>query len=78
MHSLGILGAVFAGLAMVGFYIWLVVTSVLAMIRILNRTGYSGWWHLIGFIPVVGVIALSRFSKAEWAATASSATFQKP
>jgi uncharacterized membrane protein YhaH (DUF805 family) len=77
VSTLSIVSLVVVGLAMAGLYIWLVATSVFAMVRILNRTGYSGWWLLVGFVPVVGVIALSRFSKAKWSETASEPTSQK-
>jgi uncharacterized membrane protein YhaH (DUF805 family) len=43
-----------------------VVVSWIAVVRILNRTGYSGWWSLLGLIPIVNVIALWIFSKAKW------------
>jgi hypothetical protein len=50
----------FAGLHIVFF---------MALVRILNRTGYSGWWSLLGLIPVVNLVAVWRFSKAAWPAT---------
>jgi uncharacterized membrane protein YhaH (DUF805 family) len=48
--------------------IWLNVAYWIAMVRILNRAGYSGWWSLITLVPVINIIALSRFSKAAWPA----------
>jgi uncharacterized membrane protein YhaH (DUF805 family) len=77
MSTMGILSDVVVGLLLGGLYIWLIATGLLAIIRILNRTGYSGWWLLIGFVPVVGVIALSRFSKARWSEAASDPTSKK-
>jgi uncharacterized membrane protein YhaH (DUF805 family) len=50
-------------------YVCLTVVFFVALVRILNRTGYSGWWSLLVLIPVVNVIALWQFSKARWAAT---------
>jgi uncharacterized membrane protein YhaH (DUF805 family) len=46
----------------------LAVIYLIASVRILNRTGYSGWWSLLVLIPVVNVIALWKFSKARWPA----------
>jgi len=71
MNNLNIIVFVLVGVVMIGGYVWLLATGILALIRILNRAGYSGWWLLVGFVPVVGVIALSRFSKAKWADSAS-------
>jgi hypothetical protein len=31
---------------------------------ILNQTGYSGFWSLAGFIPVIDIVMLWQFSKA--------------
>jgi hypothetical protein len=77
VRVLDILVAVITGLSIIGLYVWLLAIGIIALVRILNRTGYSGWWVLIGFVPVVGVIALSRFSKAKWADTASEPSVQK-
>ena len=43
----------------IGIAIWLVF--VVAYIKIITRAGYSGWWVLIGLIPLVGVIVLIVF-----------------
>jgi hypothetical protein len=48
---------------------WLSVVYWIALVRILNRTGYRGWWSLLSLVPVVNVVALWRFSKAAWPAT---------
>ncbi len=50
--------------------IWLVAAFFIAIVRILRRAGYSGWWSLLTLIPVVNVMALWRFSKAQWPALA--------
>jgi len=55
---------------------WVIVIACLCLniivfivvVRILNRTGYSGWWSLLLLIPVGNVIALWQFSKARWPA----------
>ncbi len=52
--------------------IWLAVANWIAIVRILHRTGYSGWWSLLAFIPIVNVIALWRFAKARWPAVMPS------
>lgn len=49
-------------------YLASVVLFFVSAIRILQRTGYSGFWSLVSLIPVVNIIMLWRFSKAEWPA----------
>jgi hypothetical protein len=66
------------GGAMGSFSIWhwlILIIEVFAMIgywvsvvRILNRTGFSGWWSLLTLVPLVNIYGLWRFSKAKWPA----------
>ena len=35
-------------------------------VRILHKAGYSGWWVLLLFLPVVNVIMIWVFAFAEW------------
>ena len=45
----------------------LVIWAVIAIFgRILNRAGYSRWWVLMAFIPVVNLIMLWVFAFADW------------
>lgn len=49
--------------------IFLLVLSVLLLwpaIRILHRAGYSGWWVLLGFVPLVNLICCYIFAFARW------------
>jgi uncharacterized membrane protein YhaH (DUF805 family) len=39
---------------------------VAAMVRILHRTGFSGWWALLVFVPFVNILAFWVFSRARW------------
>jgi uncharacterized membrane protein YhaH (DUF805 family) len=48
--------------------IWILATIVPAiavLVRRLHDTGRSGWWALIGFVPVAGAIALLVFTVAD-------------
>jgi hypothetical protein len=36
--------------------------------RIIGRTGHSGWWCLLIFIPLVNIAALWIFAFASWPA----------
>jgi uncharacterized membrane protein YhaH (DUF805 family) len=54
---------------------WLIVLAVLATwivppVKILGKAGYSGWWVLLGFVPLVNLIALWIFAFADWPALA--------
>ena len=45
--------------------VWILVTIVPALavlVRRLHDTGKSGWWVLIGFVPLVGAIVLLVFT----------------
>jgi uncharacterized membrane protein YhaH (DUF805 family) len=48
--------------------IWIfatIVPAVAVLVRRLHDTGRSGWWALIGFVPVAGAIALLVFTVAD-------------
>ena len=52
-YGMGALGALFC--------LGLLIPSIAVGARRLHDTGRSGWWLLIGFIPVIGVIVLIVF-----------------
>lgn len=54
-------GAVGIAIAVV---VWLII--VIAYIRIIQKAGYSGWWILIGLIPIVNVIMFLVFAYSRW------------
>jgi predicted PurR-regulated permease PerM len=43
----------------IAYLIWLPV-------RILRKAGYSGWWVLVGAVPVVNVVMVWVFAFADW------------
>ena len=48
--------------------IWILATivpAVAVLVRRLHDTGRSGWWALIGFVPVAGALALLVFTVAD-------------
>jgi Na+/melibiose symporter-like transporter len=52
---------------------WLIVIVILAfyfipIIKILQKAGYSGWWCLIVFVPLVNIIMFYVFAFANWPA----------
>jgi hypothetical protein len=50
----------------------MVVLYFVSAIKILNRTGHSGWWSLISIVPIVNVIMLWKFANARWPALENS------
>ncbi len=51
------------GLA-IGIAVWLVF--FIAYIRIIQKAGWSGWWILIGLVPVVNVVMFLVFAYSRW------------
>ena len=52
---------------------WIIVIAIsLAMlypyVRIIRRTGHSGWWLLTMFVPILNIIMLWDFAFAKWPA----------
>ena len=50
---------------------WIVVILILFIylfpaIKILQKAGYSGWWVLVGFVPLLNIIMLWVFAFASW------------
>ncbi len=49
-----------------GFYsLAVLIPGIAVAVRRLHDTGRSGWWLLIGFIPIIGVIVLIVFLASE-------------
>ncbi len=52
---------------------WLIVIVILVVylvpiVKILQKAGYSGWWCLILFVPLVNIIMIYVFAFANWPA----------
>ena len=50
---------------------WILVVVVLFVyfypaIKILHKAGYSGWWCVLWFVPLVNIIMLWVFAFASW------------
>jgi hypothetical protein len=51
---------------------WIIVLAILAavplvpVLQILRRAGFSGWWSILYFLPVVNWIVLWVFAFARW------------
>lgn len=57
--SVGLLFLIVLYLVMFSVFVW-------ADVRIIRRAGYSGWWFLIGLIPLVNLVLFLVFAFKEW------------
>ena len=44
--------------------IW--VVFLIAYVKIISRAGYSGWWVLVMFVPILNIVMLLVFAFKEW------------
>jgi len=57
----------FAGLGiLIVIYLAILVVTVVAYVKIITKAGYSGWWVLIGLVPIANVVLFLIFAFAEW------------
>jgi hypothetical protein len=54
------------GGAAIAVYIAIAVIFLIAYIRIIQKAGYSGWWILVGLVPILNVIMLLVFAFSRW------------
>ncbi len=68
----------FAGLGILLFvYLAIAVLSIVAAVKIVTKAGYSGWWVLIAFIPIVGSIFVLIFAFSTWPVTQEVETLKR-
>ena len=53
-------------IAIAAAYVALVLLILIGWVKILTKAGYSGWWVLIGFVPLVNFIMLLVFAFSDW------------
>ena len=44
------------------------IASFYPYIRIIRRAGFSGWWILTSFVPIVNLVMIWVFAFAKWPA----------
>ena len=49
---------------LVAVAIW--VIFLIAYVKIISRAGYSGWWVLVMFVPILNIVMLLVFAFKEW------------
>jgi len=47
-------------------YVVVLIIFIWAYVRIIRRAGYSGWWVLIGLVPLVNIVMFLVFAFKEW------------
>jgi Protein of unknown function (DUF2510) len=50
-------------------YLAILVLGILAAVKVATKAGYSGWWVLITFIPLVGAVFVFIFAFSTWPVT---------
>ena len=50
----------------IAFVVALIAFGIWINVRILNKAGYSGWWSLILFVPIVNIIMIYVFAFSQW------------
>jgi hypothetical protein len=68
-QSVGLLSLI----ALVAIVVFILV-AVVPYWLILNKAGYSGWWCLLLFVPIVNIVAPWIFALSEWPALRRSST----
>ena len=59
-------GATVGLIILLVLYAAFLVVMVWAYVRIIRRAGYSGWWILIGLVPLVNIVMFLVFAFKEW------------
>jgi hypothetical protein len=63
MSSTGV--AAFTGVFLL-VELFFVVVGIVAWVKIISKAGYSGWWVLIGLVPLVGAVMFLVFAFSKW------------
>ncbi|WP_205710903.1 hypothetical protein [Isoptericola sp. BMS4] len=54
------------GGAAVAVYLTFLVVILVAYIRIIQKAGYSGWWVLVGIVPILNLVMFLVFAFSRW------------
>jgi uncharacterized membrane protein YhaH (DUF805 family) len=47
-------------------YVAVFILFLIGWVKILSKAGYSGWWVLIGLVPLVNLVMLLVFAFSDW------------
>lgn len=50
---------------------WVIVavalaTAIVPSVKVLGKAGFSGWWVVLLFVPVVNIVAIWVFAFVDW------------
>lgn len=62
LTALSTTAIVVGGIAAVAMW----VIFLIAYVKIISRAGYSGWWVLVMFVPILNIVMLLIFAFKEW------------
>ncbi len=65
MLNLGAASGAGTGVVVV-IYLAVVVVSVVGMVKIVTKAGYSGWFVLLAFVPLVNLVMYLVFAFSDW------------
>ena len=54
------------GTAALVVYVAVAVIFFIAYVRIIQKAGYSGWWILVGLVPILNVVMVLVFAFSRW------------
>ncbi|HEY5272195.1 MAG TPA: DUF805 domain-containing protein [Acidimicrobiales bacterium] len=57
-----------AALVIVLIYVAVAILMIVSTVKVLSKAGYSGWWVLIGLVPVANVVMFVVFAFSDWPA----------
>jgi uncharacterized membrane protein YhaH (DUF805 family) len=80
MTSEAILGSATGAAAgvIILIYVAVAVLMIVATVKILSKAGYSGWWVLIGLVPIANVVMYVVFAFSDWPSLRGQATPIEP
>jgi len=48
------------------FYVAVLIFLIVAYVRVVQKSGFSGWWVLMGIVPIGNIIVLGLWAFKEW------------
>lgn len=56
-------------LVLIAVYAVVIVVSIVVYVTIVRKAGYSGWWVLTAFVPLLNLVMIAVFAFSEWPIT---------
>jgi uncharacterized membrane protein YhaH (DUF805 family) len=62
------------GVVLALIYLVALIVALVASAKVLTKAGYSGWWVLMVFVPIVNFVMFLVFAFSDWPALRNRAT----